>query len=66
MPNFPKTTRLRYVSAPTADKIQGFFDKLGARVQVYGAPIWHPTEKKWYCWFVPDDAGADKKSVSIK
>lgn len=62
----PATTRLRYVKASAASQVVAFLDKLGVRVQIYGCPVWVPSEKAWYLWFVPSDDGADIKSVEIK
>ena len=53
--DYPKTTRLRFVSSPDADMIPEYFDALGVRVQIYGNPVWESTEKRWFVWFVPDD-----------
>lgn len=62
----PATTRLRYVKAPAASQIVAFLDRLGKRVQIYGAPVWVDKDKAWFLWFVPSDDGADIKSVEIK
>ena len=60
----PTTTRLRFVTAKTPELIVMFLDRLGRRVQIYGAPVFDG--KRWVCWFVPDDHGADIKSVHLK
>jgi hypothetical protein len=62
----PATTRLRYVKASAAAQVVAFLDRLGKRVQIYGAPVWVDKDKSWYLWFVPSDDGADIKSVEIK
>lgn len=62
----PETTRLRFVKAKAALQVVAFCDRLGRRIQIYGAPVYHPGEKAWYLWFVPSDEGADIKSVEIK
>lgn len=59
----PITTRLRYVSAKNADDLVQFLDRLGVRVQIYGAPVWDG--KRWYLWFVPSDVGADIRSIKL-
>ena len=61
---FPKTTRLRYVIAKNHETIQMFLDKLGVRVQIYGAPVWDG--KSWTLWFVPSDEGPDIKSRDLR
>lgn len=61
---FPRTTRLRYVIAKNQQTLQGFLDRLGVRVQVYGAPVWDG--KFWTLWFVPNDDGADIKSMDLR
>lgn len=40
-----------------------FTNSLGVRIQVYGSPQWDG--KKWYLWFVPNDEGADIKSIDL-
>lgn len=59
----PSTTRLRYVKSKNPDLIVAFCDKLGVRIQIYGAPAW--TGKAWYLWFVPSDRGDDIKSINL-
>lgn len=58
-----KTTRLRYIKAKDPNLIVEFLNRLGVRVRVYGSPQWNG--KSWFCWFVPDDRGADIKSVDL-
>lgn len=58
------TTRLRFVSAKNARTIQLFCDKLGARIQIYGAPVF--AKGRWYLWFVPSDHGADIASRDLE
>ncbi len=61
----PITTRLRFVNAKTQEDLTGFLDRLGFRVQIYGAPVWDG--KTWTLWFVPpDDIAKDVKSVRLK
>ncbi len=59
----PTHTRLRYVKSKDPDLIVGFLEKLGRRVRIYGAPQYDG--KSWYCWFVPNDMGADIRSVDL-
>lgn len=59
----PGTTRLRFVSAKNPQLIVDFCDRLGVRIQIYGAPQWDG--KRWFLWFVPSDTGADIKSINL-
>jgi len=59
----PKITRLRYVSAKKPQDIVAFFAALGVRVQLYGSPTYDG--KRWFAWFVPNDEGADIKSIDL-
>lgn len=63
MPSEVAVTRLRFVSAKTAEELPAFLTALGRRVQIYGAPVWDG--KRWYLWFVPSDRGADIKSIDL-
>ncbi len=58
-----KTTRLRWVSSKDANNLSLWLDKLGTRVQIYGAPQWNG--KQWFLWYVPNDFGADIKSIDL-
>lgn len=61
--NKPVGTRLRFVSAKLPIDIVMWLNQLGARVQVYGAPVYNG--KRWYLWFVPSDSGRDIASVDL-
>lgn len=60
----PTHTRLRYVSARKPKDLQIYLQRLGFRVQIYGAPVWDG--KRWFLWFVPpDDDRRDIPSVDL-
>jgi len=60
----PRTTRLRYVSAKRPIDLVNFLDRLGYRVQIYGAPVFDG--KRWHLWFVPpDDEAVNIKSIDL-
>ena len=60
----PATTRLRFVSSKKAETIVEFLNRIGFRVQIYGAPVWDG--KRWYLWVVPpDDIKIDFQSVQL-
>ena len=49
----PITTRLRFVASRKPERIVAFFNGLGFRVQIYGAPVFDG--KRWFAWFIPSD-----------
>lgn len=59
----PIVTRLRYFASKSPDKLSLALSYLGARIQIYGAPVWDG--KKWYLWFVPGDNSRDIKSMDL-
>lgn len=61
--NIPKYTRLRFAKSRSPELLSAYLQRLGRRVQVYGAPVWNG--KAWFLWFVPDDRGADIKSIDL-
>lgn len=58
----PKHTRLRYVTAKNKQDLSKFLELLGKRVQIYSIV---KDGQRWVVWFVPDDRGADVKSVDL-
>lgn len=60
----PITTRLRFVSAASPERIVEYLDRLPYRVQIYGAPVWNG--RRWFLWFVPpDNVALVMKSVNL-
>lgn len=60
----PITTRLRFIQAKTPSELTAFLDRLGYRVQIYGAPVWDG--KRWTLWVVPpDDVRKDLRNVKL-
>lgn len=48
-------TRLRFISSRDPEALTAFVSRIGRRIQIYGAPQYHPKENLWYLWFVPGD-----------
>jgi hypothetical protein len=61
--SIPSNTRLRRFEAKSSQEIEDLVNALGVRIQIYGAPVFDG--KRWTLWFVPNDKGADIKSVRI-
>lgn len=62
IPQRPKITRLRWVSASGAETIERFTSRLGMRIQIYSI---NRVGSKWFLWFVPDDLKDDVQSGEL-
>lgn len=62
IPQKPRITRLRFVTAKDAETLVQFCNRLGVRIQIYDIEF---AKGKWYLWFVPDDFKDDIQSGDL-